>query len=574
MNKKFYLNNILLVVFCVCFFISCDKTNSINNEVEADGLLSVGVDDVEQLISGEGLVNEASLKRNKNIVDDIESFDGFDAMMANPDVSEVKAKLKANGKLAASALTTNFKYLLLLYKVKPDNTEEFFVQRVMTSGSVADKIPANMNTKYNWYAISYNSTETPPLFSNPANSANLTFELKNRDVLHASGTITTSNTLNSNNRLAIKFRRLAARIDVEFDARGMFAWYLDSVNVQMNVKQAVYNLKTGAVISNSDLLVKRYSSQTTNVEPASSGLYDRKVTSFYTAGGVTLAAAVPQLTKFRVVQHYSGGTAATDAYMFGTGSNVIGSWTNTFVVSGAPAKSSYYTAKINLIQKPITTGNTAAAVVNWGRGNLVDVNNTLGTPNRSTTTDLVGNNTNSGRRYRFRKQGDQYVNTANDWFRHNDSQGGSIPLMVGSIVTDVRDRVDPCSFVYPAGVWKTPSQVNFNNLIGSNTTFNSNVYANGLIMGASSSAPLNSAPYPTNNLMLNRNGEGQNVLASILYTYSTGSTANSEYWASEEFYFLRIGTGSTRATLSVQDPYDGVGQWVRHDHKNIRCVRR
>lgn len=548
----------LFVALAGLIMISCEKKSSSNVVDEEDGgvKLQFVVSSVEEFAVEEAKTASVSRKASGVTTPQIESFEGFDAVAVSYD-EDSDLKYEIADKRAATFNAGN-KYRVVLYEVSGTN-ETYVGQYVLTSGDNTSTIPVNYNRTYKWYAISYNSSEVPAEVTDPT-SPSPTFNFANRDVLYASGQVTTS--VLGNNPLGIKFRRLGSRIDVVFNAVGMSAWVLDQINVDLNVKQGVFNLKTGALVSSSNLTVNKANTDFTYVDAS---FQDIAAVSVYTVGNESLGTFTPSLKKFRVVQHNSLTTSDSDAYIFGNGSSVIGSWNFSI---GTPVKAKYYPFTINLVQAPITIGG-----VRFARGNIYD------TDNANSQASPVRNAANM-RRYKLRKQNanvNNYWIGANyhytDYFRFGDSRAGSAPPLLGSFFNTAADGLDPCNFLYPYDTWKTPTSNELAVLSSaSGKTFTSNY------MEVPGTGPANS-PYPSNNLRLEKKGMFENLLASSPYIWNSGthrywSTTNEGIWIIigniDWYYYAEMGSNS----YNVPAAYNGLGQWAQHNHYPIRCVRK
>ncbi|WP_219226473.1 fimbrillin family protein [Pedobacter antarcticus] len=551
----------ILFVFAGQLFQSCSKNKAedeVPGDTRLDGKISVKVlgideDDDVAVINPKGNVASKSVAREtgttprKTII-----YPGFDAVVSverdvlkqpNIAIGNVPKGISSTSDLlAVSAMATNVKYRLLLYK-----TDGTFVSSTPLVSGTAGAVDVAKGTAYNWYAISYNNTDDVP---DVADHANPTLALPGgKDALYASGSITIpANGPDGNSPLGITFKHSLARIAVELNTMGMFA-DINTAAVAVSgivVKTGTINLKTGAL---SNLV--NYT-QTVNYASFSDVLapyHDAKVAYIYTADAVTPAALTVTLTNLAL--DIDNGTVRSFATLLGTTPSVF-----TFNVTPQLGKS--YRALVNLVESPLTL-----AGVRWARANLYNPG---------------GHNP-----YRFHHT---YAAT---------NQRNSYFSFKGIVSADYGTNGDPCSLVYPAGIWRQASEPDFRTLVGGALGIGAQPLTPGTAGGIRYLEYNNStgtvAPYPSNKLHFNYNGEGVGLalVAGIIQLNFNGTYgASAQVWTGTAGIDLLglIGVGAwdysgntgilgTSGALGVSLlNVSAIGlDVIKTNFKNVRCVR-
>jgi len=552
----------MLLICAGTFLTGCSKdkeagTTPTGSEAPGKLVVSVlGVADVEDITPAEQKANAAgklTIKQDEVLSSKVISFKGFDAVVDLQRNTLGGAKLaikglgKGSGNVAgqmAAAVANGVKYRLLLYK----RDGSFYSSTVLTSGQAAT-VTVETPVTYDWYAYSYNSTEEPENV-NPSNPALVL--PAGKDVLYAKGSITLSDEkAGSNNTLGIIFKHRLARVGIEVNTMGMFA-DMSSLGVSvtgLSVRTGTLNLRTGA-LSNLNTVTQTINQN--NFVDAEPPYKDRKIAYFYTADSVTRLNAL-QVSVNALALTLDNGSTRTFSQLVTAPSR--------FTFDVTPRIGASYNALINLIESPVTFGS-----VSWARANLYY-------------------HSAPRNRYRF-SHTNAPTRDRNTYF----SYGSVNPENYGY-------NSDPCLLVYPQGVWRMPTQNEFVTLTGILGIRPPSEY--GVVNGAGYIEYRNttgtSAPYPSNYLRFNMNGQGNTVsvlndVVTIDATSTYGTSAN--YWSSTNLldlgiinagaYFFR----GTRESL-LGSPYNltntdqellnigllGSVNVAKTNFKNIRCVR-
>lgn len=550
----------ILFVFAGQLFQSCSKNKAedeVPGDTRLDGKISVKVlgideDDDVALINPKGNVANKSVARETGTTPrKTITYPGFDAVVSverdvlkqpNIAIGNVPKGISSTSDLlAVSAMATNVKYRLLLYK-----TDGTFVSSTPLVSGTAGAVDVAKGTTYNWYAISYNNTDDVP---DVADHSNPSLALPGgKDALYASGSITIpANGPDGNSPLGITFRHSLARIAVELNTMGMFA-DINTAAVAVSgivVKTGTIDLKTGAL---SNLV--NYT-QTVNYASFSDVLdpyHDAKVAYIYTAD---VASASLTVTLTNLALDIDNGTVRSFA-------TLLDATPSVFTFNVTPQLGRSYRALVNLVESPLTV-----AGVKWARANLYNPG---------------GHNP-----YRFNHT---YAGT---------NQRDSYFSFKGIVSADYGTNGDPCSLVYPNGIWRQASEPDFRLLVGGGLlppvaqTFTTGTA--GGIRFIEYTATGVGAPYPSTRLHFNYNGEGTglSLVAGIIqlnFGNTYGNTA--QLWTSSSGlnllglvgvgawdYSVNTGILATSASLGVSLlNVSAIGlDVIKTNFKNVRCVR-
>lgn len=561
---------IILLIGVAQFFSSCSK----DKDNEAPGGGSNGTDKLEIQVLGitEDLVNtlnptasvatrsvarQSGLTAPKTTV-----FAGFDAVtsverdvqkQSNVSIGNTAgAQTAANGLLAATPMATNVSYRLLLYKT--DGT--FVSSTVLTSGTIG-LVDAAKGNSYNYYAISYNTTEVVP---DPDHTTPTLVLPGGMDILYVSGTVTIpANQADGNTPLGLVFKHKFSRIAVELNTMGMFGDInTAAVSVSgINAKTATINLRTGALsaLTNSSQTIS-YS----NFTNTTTGFNDAKEVYIYTADPAATSVTVT-LSNLVVDVKQPPSTTVTRSF-----TTLLAATPSVFTFSVTPLLGYSYRAKVNLIESPITI-----AGVRWARTNLYYADGTTHNPYRFEPTYAHTNNLNS-------------------YF----SFKGTLPRQYGI-------NGDPCALVYPQGVWRQATETDYRTLVGGALFIGAlpNTYGTHPVTGLGYIEYTGTgtvAPYEGNRLRFNFNGQGVSLgLVGGLIDVSLGSTYgnSAQIWTSS--YGLDVlglvgliainyeGVRNTPPIIPPSNTSQVIGNLlnisaigtavVQSNFKNVRCVR-
>lgn len=543
----------VLLISLAQFLVSCSKQNE---EVPLDN-----ADILKLTISVLGITEEgevsliaaktsSGMKENVGLQSKVLAFEGFDAQVSvEPDIAETFKVSIGNGmnggkgtELMAAAVANGVKYRLLLY----EENGTFASSTLLTSGVVGE-VDVVKGNSYNWYAISYHNTEDVP----DVNPADPKLSLPGeRDVLYASGSIAIPEVEGDVNvPLGIVFNHRLARVGIELNTMGMFA-DINTAALSVSgaaVKTATIDLKTGELTDLVDYTQAIDYSSFSDVEPP---YRDRKVAYLYTADETPFNTLTVTLTNL-VIELDDNNTNRSFQTLLGSNPSVF-TFSNI-----TPEHGKSYRALINMIESPLTL-----AGVRWARANLYYSG---------------GHNP-----YRFHHT-NQHTNARNTYF----SFKGIVPSNFGV-------DGDPCSLVYPTGVWRQASEPNFRTLTGT-LGFGGETATHGTIGGLGyfeyQAATGTAAPYPSNNLRFNMNGFGLSLgLVEGIIGINLGSTYGNQvhFWTSTHgldllglagvgaWYYngqRTFGVNNINLSVSLLN-ITAIGiDVVESSFRNVRCVR-
>lgn len=343
----------------------------------------------------------------------------FDAIIALDNKSITNAStiggLKATGgsRAASTAMNPGNTYNLYFY-LEQAGTYTLAKVTPLTAGTETTVELENGN--YKWVALSYNNTATLP----DGNTNSVTLP-ENTDVLYASSNLTIGGPEVA--AIDITFNRVFARIAVEVNTLGIFGPMeltpTISVTGDKVLKTGTIDLTTGEFIGSlttgTDLALT--STDFTDIDPVGTDAY-QKVAYFYTAGqpAKDLTLTLSDLT-IKLDD-------ATKRYFFLS--------TLTQSKSITPERGKNHRFMVGITESALTLGTTK-----WARSNLF-----------YRTTDVLGAIT----PYRFYANNPYLPNQQESFF----SFKGHFPGRLAS--ANPANQKDPCALVYPAGLWKTPSQ--------------------------------------------------------------------------------------------------------------------
>lgn len=420
---------------------SCNNNkNEIGQEIP-DGKAQVivrvaGINESKHTIKGKA---NSSSSSNAQHSADIIKGNGFDLVTAVSDKIETNSSLSkslraASGSKAAAALPSGFKYRIFLYK-KTGTTYTYDQSVLFTAGSETP-IMVTDGATYKWAALSYNSAEDVP---DRAGDDNFSLP-ENKAVLYASSAsdFTVSG---SSVPIDVTFDHHLSRIGIEINTKGMFAKPTSAtVTIDgLTAHTGTINLTTGEFVGplTPIELAINYDSFT---DINSFG--DRRVAYIYTANEATQSITAT-LSGLKI--------ALDDGSERDFGSTAL---TRTFNIT--PQRGNSH----NLLLAPTESALTYQGV-QWSRSNL-----------------YYKNSDNPENPYRF-----NHTNTFKSTIDPNSffSFNGHLPRKLGSAVA--ANQIDPCSRVYPAGLWKTPNQTEMAVLTNSSGTLGNLIGSIGQLLG-------------------------------------------------------------------------------------------
>lgn len=310
-----------------------------------------------------------------------------------------------------------------------------------TAGTIEGLNPAG---SYTWVALSYNSKDEAPSLTPTSGAIALP---QNKDVLYANGSINLATTSNIN----ILFNHAFSRIGIELNTIGVFGQITGSpsVNVSgLNLATGSINLLDGTVTAGATFTPTLSYADFKNVDP----LYnDAKIAYVYTASTAAQSAIKVNLQNLNI-NHVDGNLART---YFATATD--------FNFSVTPELGKSHHLLLNVIESPLITGSGASAI-KWGRSNLYD---------RGLTDPL--------RNFAFYSTNAQR-SRADGYFSYGS-------LVAARFPSTTAQKGDPCTRIYPQGLWKQPSSTQVATLTSSTGALNSVLNLVGTVLGASDPAP-------------------------------------------------------------------------------------
>ncbi|OPC68023.1 hypothetical protein BAZ12_15560 [Elizabethkingia miricola] len=468
-------------------------------------------------------------------------------------------------------IDSGIKYRILIY----DSSDNHLVNDVEAVSGTSPQILVDAGKSYKWYAISVNDMAVVPSVSGGVVKRE---DIVNKDVLYASshGTITPEF---GNNNLAIVFNHNTAQFVLQLDTRGLFGRINDTSAVEIGVNQGVnftsiiqtgdLNLFTGEY-SNLQTVPEIKALNMTNAVNAQGDSGATKTAIFYTVNKSIIAASnlKVRLNKLDITLDDS----------------TVRSFTPYTVIPYAnvgitPLYGGKYTINARMIESGVKVNGLL-----WGRSNLYYADNVTHTDkyrfhpnNEYTIASVINLSINGIINLQLNGQSFKVTNEYWNWM-------SATPTGLSS------DNVDPCSKVYPQGVWRMPTNSEFTTL-NNNPTLGFDTNTPLLLGGArlSSTWELDSGQqintvYPINSQKLfisffgRRSSDGTQIvdspgsIASILL-----ASGEAYYWTSTKngssvFYHNRI-YNSLIGTLVGPDPPTMVPGNTGQG-RNIRCVRK
>ncbi|MDR2275237.1 MAG: hypothetical protein LBF27_30275 [Sphingobacterium sp.] len=522
---------------------SCSKNNSQTEEIVPEGknqvivrIAGLNEGDNNSSIGTKGSTNNK--KSNENSLKFVEG-DSFDALIGVTNSSPISSGLKASNGLQAAAtpLAPTTTYSIYLYKKNSDNTTYTFVKSVPLTAGAAGTIDL-ANGAYKWLAVSYNNTDVLPIGATATTVPTSTTLDLSKDILIASST--SDLVINGNSvPLNITFNRVFSTVTVEVNTLGMFARMTENPTISVTAANAIktktIDFTTGNLTLTNVANLNLTASDFTNVSPVGTEAY-QKIATFKTAEQpqLTVNAKVSQL-KVKLDDN-------TTVRNFGaTESNQN--------INITPLGGKNQRVLVGLAESAITYNN-----VSWARSNLY-----YRAGGALSTTP-----------YRFYHANPNNPAKEESFFAFR----GHLPGRLASGIE--ANQKDPCTMVYPAGLWKTPTYANLqtmtsqqgllSGLLGAllgnpatpNTGYGTNYIEYTPTIG-SATGPYSSTPN-ANRLRFNYNGLQSNVsLVSGLIDVQLGNVGTTAaFWSIDRVADLSIiEVGAWGYIGRTQDPVLG-----------------
>ncbi len=398
-------------------------------------------------------------------------------------------------------MSTNRKYRVLIYNTDVNGNATTFVTQGQSSAGAPLNLPVNRNKKYRWIAYSFNNeNDIPPVsISDPKINVNVSNNGMQEDFLYSTGLILTSDVINGQNPIAITFSRHLAMIRLEINSRGVFAPIstanVDIVTTPSGFKNGIFALLNGSYSSTSSATTVN-NQNWNNILSDTIPLNWAKYQDFYsvaTSASMKLRIKINAITV--VSDRIQDDAPNSSTKKPRTFQNVTFDFPDFVAKPGRK-----YQALLQLLESPIKRGNTY-----WARGNLY-------------YDPSISRN-----EYRFRYDNPYFKNInggVNNILATDYWYGGLRPNLPAD------PTVDPCSEVYPKGLWRLPERGEFTELINSRNpavTRVNQVGNQGWYISWANVAEVGSPTHPHKNLIFtalgnkNTNGQIQN------FNYSPGN---------------------------------------------------
>ena len=428
---------------------SCSKENPTENVVPKGDKLTISVLGINDGNEDSGNKAKASTARSSfaQAAADYKVYEFADADMAvslgntlpvkkakHTISSRTHSGLANSGMKAAEEMGAGVKYVVYIY----DGTT-LAGSAELESGTVGTIEGLDMNGEYSWVAVSYNSDASAPGLA-PADGV---IDLpENTDVLLASGTVN----LAENPNIEILFNHALARIGIELNTIGVFGNMTGAASVSVtgaSLATGTLDVLTGEITAGDAYEPTLTYEDFQNVDPAYD---DVKIAYLYTAAenNQSLDVSVQGLE----VSHVDGGVSRT---YFQDGA--------TFETDVTPEAGKNHLVQLNVVESAIGS----AGGVSWGRSNLYYRGDNGGL-----------------RDYAFYAVNES-KSRADGYF----SYGGTIPFQFPTEATSG----DPCTLVYPEGLWRQPTDAQINNLTSSQGLLSDVLGLIGSLLGAADPAP-------------------------------------------------------------------------------------
>jgi len=473
-------------------------------------------------------------------------------------------------RLSLIPIDPGIKYRILIYDASNNN----LIKNIEAIAGIPSQITVDAGKAYKWYAISVNDTNTVPSVNENLISGS---DIINKDVLYTSSNGIMYPEYGSNN-LEITFKHNTIQYTIQLDTRGLFGKINNTSAIEMGINQGG-NFTSIAQIGDLNLLTGEYSNLQTlpaitaaNMENTSDAQGDfgaTKTAKFYTINKSVISAnnLVVKLNKLDI-------TLDDNTIRNFTPNSTI-PYPNTEII---PSYGNKYTITARMIESPVKVSGGL-----WARSNLYYADNITHSDkyrfhpnNEYTIASVVNLSINGVISLQLNGQAFKVTNEYWNWMSETP--------------TGLSNNIDPCSKVYPTGIWRMPTNAEYLAL-NNNPTLGFDANTPLLLGGArlSSTWELDAGQqpntvYPTNSRKLFISFLGRRTSDGSQIVNSPGSLASAllasgeaHYWTSTKngssvFYHNRI-YNSFIGTLVGPDPPTMVpGNTIQG--RNIRCIRK
>ncbi|MDX8569368.1 hypothetical protein OZ668_15310 [Elizabethkingia sp. HX XZB] len=474
-------------------------------------------------------------------------------------------------KISVQPVSPGVKFRFLIYNA----SDNILVRDLVVISGTSPQIEVDAGKTYKWYAISSNdTTAVPSVTEGIVNSS----DIANKDILYASsnGVITPEY---GNNNLNIIFKHNTVQFLIQLDTRGLFGKINDTSTLEVGINQGNtftsiiqtgdFNLFTGTYY-NLQAIPAISASNMINTTNAQGDVGATKTAKFYTVNKSLITDNSLRIRLNKLDISLDDNTTRSFA------PNTIINYSNIGVT---PIYGNKYTISARLIESGVKVNG-----LQWARSNLYYADNVTHAdkyrfhPNNEYTISSILNLSINGI-ISLQLNGQPYKITNEYW-----------NWMSAKPTGPVSDNIDPCSKVYPEGIWRMPTNSEFTSL-NNNPTLGFDTNTPLLLGGArlSSTWELDSGQqintvYPTNSQKLFISFFGRRSVDGNQIIDSPGSIASpllasgeAHYWTSTKngssvFYHNRIYDALIGTIIGPDPPTMVPGS--SSQGRNIRCVRR
>ncbi|UIR54835.1 hypothetical protein LZQ00_11155 [Sphingobacterium sp. SRCM116780] len=452
LNKKIknLINSLLVIGLITAVFSSCAKDSDADVSEEVTGtVLTVNIAGIEEDMdmptklastaksTGSFTVAPQTIIAEKTLA----STQDFDALVSvegpAPKQKTLKATMgstQATSAAMATLMPAGIKYRLLLYNAAGTT----LLKNVIATSGTNPNIQVDGGIQYKWVAVSINTTSVP----NVSNGKILASDLANEDVLYASGVVSAKK---GENYLNITLIRKSTRIQVDVDTRGLFGEITSFKSLDLGtgtgtgfqslMKTADLDILTGNRTNFTTVTPTQNVTYITN-KAVSTGNHVKTV-SLYTVIPTGTVVAANSLTvrpifdiKMEPNVYYQPTNTNPTSRTYGNSSIYL----KVNNASFTPVNGELYKIGTQMIEAAIKVGG-----ISWARADLFY-------DTRSGQLD----------RYKFRPDAASlhwYWETTDE-----DTQTRSYWNWKSLTPTGTAGSGDPCTLVYPAGLWRMPTR--------------------------------------------------------------------------------------------------------------------
>ncbi|OBS11319.1 hypothetical protein ATE49_16160 [Elizabethkingia miricola] len=587
-NKNKLICALLLIGGCIGSISSCSSRED-GGTTESDGktVLNISPNIIEDEIitlANTKTKSGSSVLQNSVITKEQMSYgNDFDALVeitaSSGKLSNATASLDNKAIAAANPRMGNgISYVVRIFQ---DNAGSRGAQigsdYTFTVGGAPPKITVDGGTKYQWYAFSSNEATVPATMIAAGKSVIDAPVSSNKDILYASGTIST---VSGNNYLDINFKHMTTRIDVNIDSKGMFVPMSGNSDATANIGTYNGTTFTGIITQQTfDLGTGSFYGGAAPIQSdkaLDSQVYSSKVVSFYSSSGVFIPSGNTLKVKLTNME-------------FKQLNNVLHKFNRVSYVTLPQSSSKLlgtnfkYNVNVRLIQSAVNVGG-----VLWARNDIsYEGSNSYNVPN----TRING------------FDGFQPIGNLSPtvyYWSWNALRPTDAPNSGNYDTTQ-----DPCVQLYPVGTWRMPTSVEATALttkIPDNTRAGFSIYSNNANFGVTfnHTAGANTPEYGSarSELYIQYNGyrpvnytpnENSPYPNSITgWTYNAKSTPISSYpdtvgmfWTKDpgaaagtaKAFVWRASFSNNGTENTASFPAGNIQDIDKRTGLNIRCVR-